>query len=158
MSTLHTRALADMYTRKYGLSVNCWWVMVVLGRFPKVSASHVVEHTTLEADKVTRAVDMLVKKGMVLRREDADDRRRVVLMLSASGNRAFEEIESVRRALEAAFLAALSDKELESLYLILDKLEQSGKSLFSERHAWTQIVDDQSRRPSNTRSKASQPA
>src|SRR5437868_124563 len=92
MSTLQTRALADMYVRKFGLPVNCWWVMAVIGRFPGGSASNVVGHTTLEADKVTRALDVLVGRGLVRRRQDEKDRRRVVLSLSAKGRKVFDEI------------------------------------------------------------------
>lgn len=140
LSTLQTRALAAMYSRKFGLTVNSWWVMVVIGRFPRSSASTVVENTTLEADKVTRAVDMLVDKGLMLRREDPEDRRRVVLTLSASGARVFEEIETVRKALEAELLEVLTNEELESLYTILDKLDSRGRDLFSHKDAWTAIV------------------
>ena len=141
MSTLHTRALADMHTRKFGLSVNCWWVMAVIGRFPGSSASSVAGHTTLEPDKVTRATDTLVKKGFVIRRRDRDDRRRVVLSLSAKGQKVFDAIEQVRRAMEGAYLGALTNDELDAFYLCLDKLEQRGKQLFSERHAWKKVVE-----------------
>lgn len=142
LSTLQTRALAAMYSSKFGLTVNSWWVMVVIGRYPRSSASHVVENTTLEADKVTRAVDMLVEKGLMLRREDPDDRRRVVLTLSASGARVFEEIEAVRKALEASFLEVLSDEELQSLYSILDKLDARSKDLFSHKDVWTTVTSN----------------
>src|SRR4051812_42144778 len=114
MSTRQTRALADMYGRRFGLSVNCWWVMAVIGRFPGGSASNVVERTTLEADKVTRAVDVLVRRGLVRRRQDAEDRRRVVLSLSAKGARSFAQIEAVRRGLEGALLKGLPAREREA--------------------------------------------
>lgn len=143
MSSLQTRALADMYTRKFGLSVNCWWVMAVIGRLPGGSASNVVGHTTLEADKVTRAVDVLVARGLVRRRQDDEDRRRVVLSLSAKGQKVFEEIEGVRQGLEGALLSVLGARERDAFCAALDKLEQRSKDIFSERHGWKQILEEE---------------
>jgi DNA-binding MarR family transcriptional regulator len=140
MASWQTRCLAAMYMRKFKLSVTGWWVMAIIGRYAKTSATNIVERTTLAPDKITRTVDSLVKAGYVLRREDLDDRRRLALTLTAKGRRVFEEIEDVCRILEFEFLSVLDPRELESLYAILDKLERRGREIFLGEGAWRTIV------------------
>ena len=84
----------------------------------------------LIATKITRAVDRLVEKGLVVRAPDKADRRRVVLRLSARGARASSTIEKVRQELEVEFLGVLSKEELASFYAILEKLEAHAKRIF----------------------------
>jgi DNA-binding MarR family transcriptional regulator len=151
MASWQTRCLAAMYMRKFKLSVNGWWVMAIIGRYAKTSATNIVEHTTLAPDKITRTVDSLVKAGYVLRREDLDDRRRLALTLTAKGRRVFEEIEDVCRILEFEFLSVLDTRELEALYAILDKLERRGREIFLGREAWRMIVACHKARVPDTR-------
>jgi DNA-binding MarR family transcriptional regulator len=120
-----TDRLAVMHKSKYGLSVNAWKVMTVVGRFGPLAAFEVAKFVSLDPDKVTRTVDLLVKQGYILRRQDKVDRRRVSLALSAKGRKVHDEIERVRCALEVEFLSVLNRNELSGLYDTLDKLEAS---------------------------------
>jgi DNA-binding HxlR family transcriptional regulator len=99
------------------------------------------QFVSLEPDRVTRTVDVLVKQGIVARRQDKQDRRRISLSLTAKGKRIHEQIERVRYALEYEFLSVLDDTELETLYRILDKLEPQAKSIFTSDGAWERIVN-----------------
>ena len=69
----------------------------------------VANHTSLEPDKVTRAVDSLVRLGLVNRRSDRRDRRFVVLTLSTKGKRVNDEIEMVRNAMELELVGVQCD-------------------------------------------------
>ncbi len=85
--------LASMYRPRYRLSTSEWKVMAVLGVQAPLSATQAGKRTSLEPAKVTRAVDTLVSKGFVSRRQDQEDRRRVILSLSAKGTGVFREID-----------------------------------------------------------------
>ena len=104
--------------------------------------SEVAYHSSLEADKVTRAVDKLVAKNLVVRKGDRKDRRRVVLTLTPKGRRVYEEIESVRRAIERRFLSVLSAKEMNIFFDAMDKLQDNARRIFVGRDAWKAIVAD----------------
>jgi DNA-binding MarR family transcriptional regulator len=125
-----TDRLADMHKPKYGLNVNGWKVMTVIGRFGPLAAFEVGKFVSLDPDKVTRTVDALVKQGFVLRRQDKIDRRRIRLSLSVKGRKVHDEIEKVRCELEIKFLSVLNRSELAALYATLDKLEASVDAVF----------------------------
>ena len=117
------RGVAGMYGPKYGLLPSGWKTMAAIGRYEPVSAKQVCAYTTVEPDKVSRAVDRLVELGFVNRRQDPADRRRVVLTLSSAGRTAYNDIERATRSVEMALLDSLSSGERGTLDRILAKLE-----------------------------------
>jgi DNA-binding MarR family transcriptional regulator len=102
----------------------------VIGNYEPIHPSSIAERTSVDPDKVTRAVDRLVAKTLVVRNTDKVDRRRIVLRLSARGRRSYNEIEKVRRQVEVEFLSVLSGGELRSFYAILEKLEAQAQRMF----------------------------
>ena len=139
------RAVANMYGPKYGLLPSGWKAMAAIGRYSPVSAKEVCAHTTVEPDKVTRAVDRLVEQGYVKREQDAFDRRRVALTLTPAGQRAFEDIEFLTRSVELELIGALSPQERRSLSRILAKLEEEAGKCLGERQGWRRILEKRGR-------------
>jgi len=134
------RGLAVMYKKRFGLSVAQWRVLTVIGRHAPASATTVAGYTSLEPDKVTRAVDTLVRFGLVKRRSDQRDLRFVVLTLSPKGMRVNKEIEKVRNAMELEFVSALTRREVKMLYDLLDKLQVRAEQMFRRPDAWREIL------------------
>lgn len=130
LSAQTTRSLTGLY-RKHGLTVGGWRTLSLIGNYQPIHPSSIAERTSVDPDKVTRAVDRLVDKGLVVRKTDKVDRRRVVLRLTARGLRAYNEIEKVRRQVEVEFLGVLSKEELASFYVILEKLEAQARRMFT---------------------------
>lgn len=124
-----TRSLTWLY-RKHGLTVGGWRTLSLIGRYQPVHPSTIAERTSVDPDKVTRAVDRLVQKGYVVRSTDKVDRRRVVLRLTARGLQAYNEIEKTRRKVEVEFLGVLGKEELASFYALLEKLEAQARHMF----------------------------
>lgn len=138
-----TRCLGDLY-RKLGLTVGGWRTLSLIGRYEPIYPSSIAERTSVDADKVTRAVDRLVAKGLVARKVDTEDRRRIVLRLTARGRRVHTEIDQVRRQVEEKFLSVLSPEELTRFNATLDKLEAQASRIFTGRGAWREMVGDTS--------------
>lgn len=134
LSTRQVGQMASVYLHKFGLTGNTWRVLSLIGYYGPMSASDVCRHGSLEADKVTRAADILVRKKYVTRRRNREDRRKVVLSLSAAGRRVFGELERHRYAMERELLSVLSPGELDSLYGILDKIEARADEIFPPRN------------------------
>jgi DNA-binding MarR family transcriptional regulator len=120
----YARSLAAMYRPAYRISPPEWKVMAQLSPHAPMSATEAGKRTSLKPDKVTRAVDSLVKKRLVVRRLDLDDKRRVMLSLSAKGARAYAAIDQVRYAIESEMLKLLDPVEVETLHRLLDKIER----------------------------------
>jgi DNA-binding MarR family transcriptional regulator len=141
LAGLLARCLAGIYVERFGRPANAWKVLTVVGRFGPMSATEVTHQTSLESDKVTRIVNRLTEQGLVLRRQERTDRRRVTLSLSAKGTRVYDEIERIRYIIEAEFLSVLRPAEREMLYAIMDKLQTRAKDLFDGRQPWRKILD-----------------
>jgi DNA-binding MarR family transcriptional regulator len=130
------QTLAAMHAKTLGISLNNWKIMRVIGFFGPLSATELGSRTSLDPDKITRAVDVLVQRGYVIRKDDEADRRRVVLTLSAKGRRVYDRIEMVAGTMEAEFLSVLTVEESKVLRSALTKLEQHSGVMFGRREGW----------------------
>ncbi len=70
----------------------------------------------------SQQVDRLVEKGFLARTEDADDRRRLRLGLTARGVEAAESISVTARDYERQLLTPLTDEQLHALSAVLTDL------------------------------------
>lgn len=118
-----SRAFARRYSAEFGLSIPEWRVLAVLGAFAPLSSNGICERTAMDKAKVSRAVALLVGKGLVEREPDAADRRLVRLRHSAAGARVYSAIVPRAQALEAEITADLSPEERALLERLLAKLE-----------------------------------
>lgn len=130
------QALVAIHSKKLGISVNNCKIMRVIAFHGPLSATDLGARTSLDPDKITRAIDTLVDRSYVIRKEDEADRRKVVLTLSAKGRRAHEKIEMVVSAMESEILSALTAEERKALGSSLDKLERHTGVMFGRREGW----------------------
>jgi DNA-binding MarR family transcriptional regulator len=129
LSNTISRALAEAYAERYGLSINEWRVMAILGRFPGSSAAEVADRAAMDKVAVSRAVSRLLEAGRIRRRTAPDDRRRSVLLLSPAGRRIFRRLTPVLLEYEDALLSSLSDGERAQLDRILSRLTDEAAAI-----------------------------
>lgn len=98
-----------------GLSPEHWRVMALLNEQPGLGASAIAKGAVLPSASVTRHVDKLVELGMVLRRADAGDKRRVVLALSSDGEDAAQRLLAEEHAVEDTMAAGLGAERFKAL-------------------------------------------
>ncbi len=92
VSSLVSQALSRVYTRRYGIGVPEWRVVVTLGQYGVMTAKAVGAHTHMHKTKVSRAVALLEKRRLVARRANRNDMREAFLSLTASGRTMYEEV------------------------------------------------------------------
>jgi DNA-binding MarR family transcriptional regulator len=119
-----TRKVAQVYARRFHLSAPEWRTMAVLGRYGAMSANSVVERTTMDKVRVSRAVARLLAHGRVTRRVDPEDRRRAILDLTPQGRAVYEAVVPMVLAVERELLADLNEQERETLLSVIRKLER----------------------------------
>ena len=90
------RWLARMYVPQHGLSVSGWKTLSVIGRHEPCNPVDVARRTTMNPDKVTRAVDQLVRSKWAERKVDPEDRRRLTLRLTPAGRALHDRIAHTR--------------------------------------------------------------
>jgi DNA-binding MarR family transcriptional regulator len=121
----HVRYFSTRQLKRHKLSTQGWLILTVIGRFAPLSPSELADRTSVGRDKISRIVDQLVDSGLVSRRTDEADRRRVVLNLLAKGRRVCDDLELVARRIEQDVLDALSKNEQAALKQLLSKIEQA---------------------------------
>jgi DNA-binding MarR family transcriptional regulator len=133
LSNRLSAAIAESYSRRFGLSIPEWRVIAVLAVHPGVSAAEVAERTAMDKVAVSRAVRRLLTTGRARRETATGDRRRSVLELTAEGRRIYRRITPALRNYEAALLAGLSAREQRQLDALLQRLEQRAPAVSPPR-------------------------
>lgn len=124
-----SRALSDVYTREFGLSIPEWRVLANLGRNGPLKAGELAERSSMDKPKVTRALQRLEARGLVQRAIVSADRRQVRLALTRRGRLQFRQIAALALEWEADLLGALSDAERKGLDRILTKLMRQAEDM-----------------------------
>ncbi len=129
LAQLVSESLHDLYAGPHGLSVTQWRVMAALGRFAPLTASEVGQRIVMDKVAVSRAVASLMKRGLVERSADLDDRRRASLHLTRHGRAIHAEIVPLALKYEADLYQALSTEERQTLNGLCDRLLAHAKLL-----------------------------
>ena len=110
--------------RTPGLSVPQLRTLIYLYRNEGVSLSEVAEHIGLKLPSMSKTVDALVARKLVIRRALAHDRRYISLRLSAHG---LAELRRTRRITEARLAEALSVLLPEQQARVVEALKMLGR-------------------------------
>jgi DNA-binding MarR family transcriptional regulator len=129
-------ALAIEYQERYGLDIPEWRVLATLGfRNDPCSAQYVSDCTRTHKSTISRAVSALLKRRLVERVENADDRREFRLRLTRKGRTLYEELIPRLLSREQDILSCLSATERKALGALLGKIEQSLDLVQTSREA-----------------------
>lgn len=129
LAQLVSESLHDLYAGPFNLSVTQWRVMAALGRFAPLTASDVGQRIVMDKVAVSRAVASLMKRGLVERAVDPDDRRRASLRLTTKGRAMHAKIVPIALEYEAELYDALSPEERQTLNGLCDRLFAHAKLL-----------------------------
>jgi DNA-binding MarR family transcriptional regulator len=138
VSSLTSQALSRVYARRYRIGVPEWRVLVTLGQYGVMTGKAIGAHTHMHKTKVSRAVALLERRKLLLRRANRADMREAFLSLTASGRAMYEElaphaIDFTRRLTEIlsvsdrdAFDRALKQLTARSAELVAEVVAQDG--------------------------------
>ena len=127
-----SQGMAGSYREKHDISITEWRILAVLGRYPGLTASEVVEKTAMDKVAISRGVKTLMSRNLLKRQTDPNDRRRRRLYLTnRKGQKVMEQVIPQARRYEQRLLEALDPEETKALRLILDKLQQKSEALSS---------------------------
>jgi DNA-binding MarR family transcriptional regulator len=89
------------------------------------SVSELAEVKQISRSAISQAVDLLVERDLVCRRQNVQDRRNIPLELTAAGNKLLDTISDKNRAWMAGQMAGLTPGELETLTCAMDILSKT---------------------------------
>jgi len=122
-------SVTQIYSSLYGLSVSEWRTMAVLGPYRALSATEIVEQSSMDKVNVSRAIAGLRKAGLLKRDIDGDDRRRSVLRLTKRGGEVFHTLVPKVLELEDQLLAGLSPEERETLIALMERVRRNAERI-----------------------------
>ena len=117
-----SRAMSEIYSQQFDLSIPEWRVLVMLGAQEGLTAKQIGERTYMDKVKVSRAVNRLHELGAIDKHKDDNDQRTSLLKLSAQGKRLYRRIVPKVLKWEQQFVEDLSNNEHRELFKVLNKL------------------------------------
>ena len=119
-------ALSVEYRERYGLDIPEWRVLATLGfREGACTAQYVSYCTRTHKSTISRAVTALMRRKIIERVPNENDRREFALQLTPKGRALYEELIPRLLHKEQDILACLSAGERKDFAAALGKIEQS---------------------------------
>ena len=115
--------LSVIYRDKYRLTVAQWRVVANLAQHQSLLAQDIVKFTDMEKSMISRAVNALVDRGLVIGEQAEGDNRAKNLRLTAQGIELYQVIVPDVLAWEKELLSCLSKAEQKNLFSSLEKLK-----------------------------------
>lgn len=126
-----SQSIGSLFEQKYGIQIPEWRILMTLHSYGPLAPSEVVEHTSMDKGRVSRAQRRLVELGLVAASNDPRDGRRLVLFLTRTGMHMCAAIIPEARQTEAWFLSVLSEQERRALDRALSRLLARSRELRS---------------------------
>jgi DNA-binding MarR family transcriptional regulator len=92
VASLASLALSRVYARRYRIGVPEWRVLVTLGQYGVMTGKAIGSHTFMHKTKVSRAVAIMEKRKLIVRRTNRADMRESFLSLTVPGREMYEEV------------------------------------------------------------------
>jgi MarR family transcriptional regulator for hemolysin len=91
------------------------------------TAADIVEYRMLSKGNVSTAVESLMRKGLLQRRQDQGDRRRIHLSLTPRAKPITQEVEAVREAFRRQLFRGFTQQEQELFAQFQQRLAENTK-------------------------------
>jgi len=119
-------ALSSEYQQRYGLDIPEWRVLAALGFGNQACSAQYIAHCTrTHKSTISRAVTALMKRQLVERVANEDDRREFKLAMTRKGKALYRELIPRLLRREREILSCLSAQERKDFARMLGKIETS---------------------------------
>ena len=135
LTAFYREPLLRRMEREQGLIRPEWTVLVCLAFRDGVSARDVCEITEQPSNTISRGVSSLAVKGLIARRPDPDDARRVRMHITPDGRRMHDAIMATFVAAERRMTACLTDSQRRTLVDLLDRMARDVRN-WSQRSGY----------------------
>lgn len=98
-----------------GLSLASWRILLALQRMQPCTMNALARYATMERTALTRVLDQMVKLDLARRTTPPEDRRQVLVTLTASGLEAFEKGRRIVTQWNRKALGGMPPERLETL-------------------------------------------
>lgn len=121
LASLYFKSSSRYYQRQFGMGVPEVRLLNIVGSLPRAGAQQVVEMSSMDKGLVSRALGNLIKRNYLRKVPDPQDRRRLTLKLTASGEQVYRRITIAKRRRHLRAVSGMTPAECWQLYELLDK-------------------------------------
>ena len=101
-------------------TVDQWVVMYLLNMYESLSQQEIGEHAFKDAPTVTRMIDVMEAKNLVVRLQDTMDKRRLMIQLTPLGKAKFGLMKPIVEQFRASAYEGLDEEQLSQLETTLN--------------------------------------
>ncbi|MFT9442186.1 MAG: MarR family transcriptional regulator [Acetobacter papayae] len=118
----------DTDLRAFGLTDATWRPIYYLNfSTTPMRQTDLARSLSLEAPSLVRLLDVLEKRGYVVRETDEEDRRSKLVSITDEGRQVAALVSQVADEVTVRLTAAISDRELDECGQVLDRVEQAAQ-------------------------------
>ncbi len=117
--------VTSTYETQFDMSPAEWRTMAILRPGRSLSATQIVEKSSMDKVIVSRAVSKLTARGWIKIETNNQDRRSKLLHLSQSGVKVYRTIVPKIQSAEKELLHGLSEDQIETLIVLMAKIRQN---------------------------------
>lgn len=114
--------IIDTHMEPHGITAAQFKVMIIIAQFGVDTPAELCRHLSLDSGSMTRMLDRLEQKDLLLRKRCADDRRLVRLALTEEGQALADKLPEIGVNAMNQLAGALDSEELQTLEAILKKI------------------------------------
>ena len=122
-SNLVSNAIATAYEALFGLSIPEWRLVAVIAEAGGVTQQAIGQRTLMDKVTVSRAAMGLVKRGLLARQPNPDDKRSHLLSLTQAGRDLYRQVEPKALELEQSLFATFDRSEMQAFTATLRKID-----------------------------------
>jgi DNA-binding MarR family transcriptional regulator len=115
--------------KQFGLTLTEWRVCAALRHVPHQRLSDLAKNTSSDGSTLSRTVDGMLQKGLLVRERSADDARALALALTPEGNALAERVIPLARLYERVALAGIEPQQVELLRTLLHRIYDNMETL-----------------------------
>ncbi len=134
-----SQSIGGLFEQRFGIQIPEWRILMALYAHGPMAPNGVVEQTSMDKARVSRAQRRMVELELLAVSEDPRDRRRLVLFLTKKGEALCRSIIPAVRDMEAWFLTVLEPEERRILDRALTRLLERSQEL---RNGLQPIVEE----------------
>ena len=112
----------DSHLESEGITAAQFKVLIIVTQYQVDTPAELCRYLGLDSGSMTRMLDRLEQKELIVRNRCADDRRQVRLALTADGQRLADRLPEIGAAAMNELCGALAAEELETLEGLLAKV------------------------------------
>lgn len=124
-----SQSIGRLFETRFNLQMPEWRILIALYAYGTLSFIEVVERTSMDKARVSRALRRLVDLKMITVQNDPKDGRRIFSSITREGAKMCKSILPEAARTQAWFLDGLSDAEQLQLDVILNKLMMRSQAL-----------------------------